>query len=572
MQKKSFIKRMITYMIVLMGLLLMTLIVFFASSYDIIKKEILQSSENFLKVYGNDLTNKIDKMDGILKILMSQSTNLYMIRSENEADRIYASIELGNYMDELKMNNEYTDAIMIADNKHDICLDAVQQKITFAQKMKLRNYSKEQAALEEDIKPSWEFVELDETTYLYKIYKYNQRVIAIFVKTDTLLKSIPEGDYGERAFVLIDSAKLTRGFFGSDIVQANLGVPIEVVGTNKVFQLNQSLKKDQVGLVCFASKGSIIKQARLGMIIALAIILSTLIFVSFYILYTRKELITPMNEMVVGMERIKEGEYHHRIERDYDNREFSLLRDSFNQMMDEIIGLKIRFYEKRIELKETELKCIRLQIKPHFFLNAMSTISSLSSQGKSKQIKDYIEALSKNIRYMFKSGLHTVPIKEEIQHVQNYFEMQEMKYPNCIFYYVDLPKELEEWKIPQMIIHTIIENEYKYAVSLDSILSILIKISKVVFLEQEMLLIEIEDDGKGYPQSVLSYMNEITEKPMEDGSRIGLWSIKRMMELMYERKDLVQLENIEPHGCLNKIYVPAKPINELEKETIQNYI
>lgn len=93
----------------------------------------------------------------------------------------------------------------------------------------------------------------------------------------------------------------------------------------------------------------------------------------------------------------------------------------------------------------------RLQIRPHFFLNAMTTISSLSQREKNREIQRYIDALSKNIRYMFQSGLHTVTLGEEIRHIENYFEMQELNYPDCVFYYIDIPKELEMWKIPQML-------------------------------------------------------------------------------------------------------------------------
>ena len=130
------------------------------------------------------------------------------------------------------------------------------------------------------------------------------------------------------------------------------------------------------------------------------------------------------------------------------------LKDAFNRLMDEIMKLKIQSYEKQIDLQETELKCIKLQIRPHFFLNAMTTISSLSQQGKNKEIESYISALSKNIRYMFRAGLHTVSLQEEVTHVENYFEMQELKYPGCVFYYIDINPEVREWKIPQMMIVT----------------------------------------------------------------------------------------------------------------------
>ncbi|MGB8451026.1 MAG: histidine kinase [Anaerocolumna sp.] len=572
MQKKSFIKKIITYMIILMALLLLTLVVFFVSSYNTLKKEIIQSSDNFLKVYGNEMGNRVNKMDALLKNMMTQRTNLSLLKSGDEAGRIYAALKLRSYMDELEMNDESADMIVIADGKYNIYLDSFSQNLAYAEKSKIKQFVMKFANSREEHSARWEFTEINGTVYLYKIYLYDYRAIGVFLRTKKLLNSIPEGDYGERTFVLTDTGELVRGIFGSDIILGDVGKSINSIQTDKYFRIKHSLIDGQAGLVCFVSKSSVIRQTQLSMVIALFIILSTLIFVLFFVLYTRKELISPMNSMVEGMERIREGEYSHRIEGDYNYSEFSLVKESFNQMMDEIIGLKIQFYEKKIELKETELKCIRLQIKPHFFLNAMTTISALSSQGKSKQIKDYIEALSKNIRYMFKSGFHTVAIREEIKHVQNYFEMQEMKYPNCIFYYIDLPKELQEWRIPQMVIHTIIENEYKYAVSHDSTLSILIKISKVTQGGQNMLLIEIEDDGMGYPSYVLDYMNGVTEKPSDDGGRIGLWSIKRMLELMYDRTDLFRLENIEPHGCLNMIYVPENPVHESDKETIQNYL
>jgi len=118
-----------------------------------------------------------------------------------------------------------------------------------------------------------------------------------------------------------------------------------------------------------------------------------------------------------------------------------------------------------------------------------------------------------------------------------------------------------------MLIQTFVENEFKYAVSVDSVLTLLIHISKEPFDGEEMLLIRIEDDGKGYPEDVLRYMNGDASRPGDDGERVGLWSVRRMMALMYERKDLIELKNIEPHGCLNLIRVPAVPVNEYNTDS-----
>ena len=56
-------------------------------------------------------------------------------------------------------------------------------------------------------------------------------------------------------------------------------------------------------------------------------------------------------------------------------------------------------------------------------------------------------------------------------------------------------------------------NEYKYAVKIDSVLSILIQ-AKVLLKEgEEMLYIRMEDDGVGFPEQVMQYMNFESEDP-----------------------------------------------------------
>lgn len=278
----------------------------------------------------------------------------------------------------------------------------------------------------------------------------------------------------------------------------------------------------------------------------------------------RREILIPMGEMRKNMEQIKQGDYLHRMEGSYESEEFELLKTSFNRLMDEIVGLKIKSYERQIELQQSELRSIRLQIRPHFFLNAMTTISSLSMQGKNREIQKYIDALSKNIRYIFKSGLHTVPLREEIRHVENYFEMQELKYPGSVFYYISAEPGTENWEIPQMLLHTVIENEYKHAVSVDNMLSIFIKIYQR--REEDMLCIEVEDDGRGYPPDVLEAFDKGDEKPARDGSRVGLWSLRKMLELMYERRGLFEISNVAPHGCMNRFLIPREPVCQMEPQ------
>ena len=94
----------------------------------------------------------------------------------------------------------------------------------------------------------------------------------------------------------------------------------------------------------------------------------------------------------------------------------------------------------------------------------------------------------------------------------------------------------------------------------------MIKVSVVAYDGEDMLLIEIEDDGRGYPEEVLTAINQDRAQQKEDGTRVGLWSVKRLLELMYDRKNLFLISNVEPHGALNQIYIPRRPVNERSME------
>lgn len=553
-------------MVGLVVLLALVLVAYAVSSYSILREEIENSTENFLQVYGGELRSRVLQMDRLMQNLLVQKySELQIIRGEEESKRVYAAIDIKSYLSDLLISDDTIGTIVAADARYDICVDASAASLTFWDRTAMRDYTKA-CARGEQSPTGWFFVTLNNQTYLSRTYVYNGRAVAAFTSTADVLATIPDGDYGEQTFVLTDAQSIVADMAGEALPMLERGEPMNIESSPRTLTVAYNVYEGQVYLHSVVQNLSVWRQARSSMAVALAMILFTIGFGFLLMRYVRKNMILPMHTITEGMQRIDKGEYELRIEGEFGTSEFTHLKDAFNKLMDEILHLKIQRYEKIIELKDMELKSIRLQIKPHFFLNAISTLSSMNSQGRGQQIKGYVDALSKNIRYMFKSGLHTVTVREEIRHIENYFDMQEFKYPNCAFHFVDLPPALEEWRIPQMLIQTFVENEFKYAVSVDAVLTVLIKVSLDQRGGQEMLLIEIEDDGKGYPRDVLRYMNGHGRPRTTDGSRVGLWSVKRMMSLMYERDDLLELKNIDPHGCLNRIWVPAEPVHEFTGE------
>ncbi|MCF0141742.1 MAG: histidine kinase, partial [Parasporobacterium sp.] len=384
--------------------------------------------------------------------------------------------------------------------------------------------------------------------YLCKMYVWQGRLAGTFISLDRLMNYEDAASLGSMELALTDEKDTVWATVGETETSQTLG-EVYVYDTDKnTITISHRLRDDLGRIYLKTSFDSLTGEMNWGVVAVFGIILWTILFCVILTRTIKNEILSPMQSLQKDMAYIEQGNYDFRITKNFRNREFDNLRTAFNSMLDEIVGLKISRYEKQVELSDSELRSIRFQIRPHFFLNALTTISSLSLQGKNEEIAKYIEALSKNVRYMFKSGLHTVELDEELKHVENYFEMQELKYPGSVFYFISVEDSLRSWQIPQMLIHTIIENEYKYAVSMDDNLSIFINITQVTKEGEDLLCIEIEDDGKGYPEQILKdWSNESSRS--QDGSRVGLLALHRMLALMYERNDLFEIENIDPHGA-----------------------
>ena len=565
-KKKSFVDSILIYLSILVVMIVFILAIFLYSSYSILDNEIKDSSEAFLENYSNDLQNNIDNLDQALINVAAQGEDLAKLKSYNENVRSLASISLKNHMHELLSRKYVADIIVIYDHEHDVWVDAITTGFDYHTKNALRDHTAK--ALDNNIKSfEWDFINIFSNSYIFKMLNANNRTIAIYRDVNKLLEggAIAE-DIVNRSIILSNDEEMIGNIWGEDIEELWVGANLKEFKASDYYVMNENIADYQLKMYCYTHKASIFQQIHTSMLVIAVVVFITVLFILFILLFVREEITNPMRVVVDAIDSIRSGDYQNRIEGDFNTKEFEKLQHTTNKMVDEIVELKIQTYERKIELHDMELKAIRLQIKPHFYLNALTTISSLSGLNRNEEIRIYIDALSKNIRYMFQVGFHTVPIKKEIQHIENYIEMQDLNYPGSVFHMIDLPKELESWEIPQMLVHTIIENAYKHAVSIDDVLTILIKISKQVYQGEEMLLIEIEDDGKGYPKEVLDYMSGVTKWTSDNGTGIGLWSTKRIIELMYERDELILLDNILPHGSRTRIYIPKEEKSELGNE------
>jgi LytS/YehU family sensor histidine kinase len=171
---------------------------------------------------------------------------------------------------------------------------------------------------------------------------------------------------------------------------------------------------------------------------------------------------------------------------------------------------------------------------------------------------------------MFKGGLILVPIQEEIKHVENYIRMQDIRYPDQIFYMTDIDSDAGQIPIPQFLLQTFVENIFKHAMIYGKMLSIFIRASKDMLEDKPCVKIVIEDNGEGFPPHVLQAAGVTPIDPIERSDQVGIANIRRTLQLLYKRDDLLTLSNAEPSGAKIELWVPIQDTRELAPKEEHN--
>lgn len=114
---------------------------------------------------------------------------------------------------------------------------------------------------------------------------------------------------------------------------------------------------------------------------------------------------------------------------------------------------------------QSELKYLKYQVNPHFFMNTLNNIHALVDVDREKARKAIVE-LSKMMRYMlYESNDKTIPLAKEIQFLNNYIELMKLRFTEQINVKVSFPDDIPSADIPPLLYISFIENAFKHGVS-----------------------------------------------------------------------------------------------------------
>ena len=151
----------------------------------------------------------------------------------------------------------------------------------------------------------------------------------------------------------------------------------------------------------------------------------------------------------------------------------TLVLYAFVLTIDYVLTSRERMAHQQIEatrlseqLHRARLDALRRQVEPHFVYNSLNAISGLVRDNRNAAAVEMIVALSEFLRGAAVDSNHPqVALEQEVRHLQQYLEIQRMRFAERLQVIVDVPAELLPAQVPILILQPLVENAIKHGIA-----------------------------------------------------------------------------------------------------------
>lgn len=354
-------------------------------------------------------------------------------------------------------------------------------------------------------------------TFMEKVYLNNE---LLYVLTVSVRENIMNSFLYSNIFEIPHSVSETK-----DMLLINYQEKFNEKTEN--YSKNPIIKLDTVGMnqsIGFIFEKDI--QSNLIILIAILIIIFVIILGVIVVLFINK-IFSSVYESIFEFENAIHTGFKNKIAIT-GNDEISQIRKVFNTQIDKIQALIKVTAQQKIIVHENKLKALQQQINPHFLYNTMEVFSYRLERYKLFQEADAMVAFSNMLRYNIAGDEKFASLKQEVEHLKNYLNVQALKYEN-IHFDVNISEDLYSFKIPRFLLQPIVENCFThgyYGKPLQITLNVLNNKKDVIF--------EVCDSGKGIKKDLLERINEdLRHKQNKLILGIGLHNINSRLCMFY---------------------------------------
>ncbi|HTW73315.1 MAG TPA: histidine kinase [Steroidobacteraceae bacterium] len=193
------------------------------------------------------------------------------------------------------------------------------------------------------------------------------------------------------------------------------------------------------------------------------------------------------------------------------------------------------------ELQRAQLRLLHAQIEPHFLFNTLSAVRALARSDRAATL-----AMLDNVIRYFEAALprlreDEVPLGREMQLVDAYLGIYQVRMGSRLSYRITLPEELAGVRIPAMMLLTLVENALKHGINPTLQGG---SIGVCARRERDALLLEVTDSGRGLNARL--------------GHGAGLANVRQRLLLLHGEDAVLSLRPALPSGVVASVRMPMR--------------
>lgn len=246
------------------------------------------------------------------------------------------------------------------------------------------------------------------------------------------------------------------------------------------------------------------------------------------------------------------------------NDEIGLLARQFNNMvvsirmlMDDVAESESQKAQLLLRQREIKLKMMASQINPHFLFNALESIRMKAHMNGQKEIAVVVRMLGKMIRRNLEVGSRTIPLRDELEVVRCYLEIQKFRFGGeRLSFAIEVDEESSGIAVPPLIIQPLVENAVVHG--LDQMeqggyVSITVRYTA------DFITIEVKDNGAGItPERLEVIHNALGDMEDEEQYRIGLRNVHQRLLLIYGDSGGLRIDSASGRGTRIHFEIPTE--------------
>src|ERR1022692_3890974 len=199
--------------------------------------------------------------------------------------------------------------------------------------------------------------------------------------------------------------------------------------------------------------------------------------------------------------------------------------------------------EQKRHLIQARLEALTSQINPHFLFNTLNSVSSLIRTDPN-QARVMVLKLSNILRRLLRKHDNFSALSEEISFIDDYLAIEVVRFGDKLRFEKDVAADTLEMLVPSMLLQPLIENCVKHGLSSKVEGGTIRLRSRRV---DSRLLLWVEDDGVGIPESKLATLRE---------QGIGVSNVSERLSVLFGNDHKMSIDSQPGHGTRIEIEIP----------------